>query len=199
MGQTVAIELVSDTPDPVTGLLTATEIEVEDDHEDDMAISAPLQAIDPAGTSVTVLGLLVDISKATLLSDNLHLITASQLVVGQFVDLDLASSQAPLSASLLVAESGITEGHVFVMDEKGKPVNDVDADVKAEVRVTVAKKILKIQATSNGAFHLAALPAGRATISVTRVHNGKTSKANASFRVTANTKSNLNIKLKKAK
>lgn len=196
LGQVVVVELVSVTPDPVTGLLTATEIEVRGGHDDGVKIAAPLQVIDPSETNVTVLGLLVDISTATLLDDNVHFITASQLVVGQFVDLDLASNQTPLSATLLVAESGINAVHVFVMDEKGKPVKDVAADVKAVVTVTVAKKVLKIQTTSNGAFDLAGLPAGRATIVVTRVYNGRTSKATASFQVKANVKSNLSMKLK---
>lgn len=195
-GQVAAVELVSDIPDPTTGLLTATEVAAWGDHYNGVKIAAPLQAIDPAGANVTALGLVVDISKAKLRDDNLHTITASQLTVGQFASLNLPSNQAPLTATLLVAESGIHEVHVSVRDEKGKLVNDSAGDVKAEVTVTIAKKVHKIQTTSKGAFHFAGLPAGRATIVVTRVNNGKTSTASATFMIKAKGANQVILKLK---
>jgi hypothetical protein len=198
VGQVAAVELVSDLPDQTTGMLTATEVEGRGDCKNGVKIAAPLQAIviDPSGNNVTVLGLVVDISKATLRDDNLHTITPTDLAVNQFVGLKLANAQTPLTATQLVAESGIHAVHVLVRDEKGKLVNDAAADVKAEVTVTIAKKVHKIQTTSNGAIHLAGLPAGRATIVVTRVHDGKTSKATATFMVKAKGNNKIIVKLK---
>jgi hypothetical protein len=196
VGQVAAVELVSDLPDPTTGLLTATEVASRGGQNNGVKIAAPLQAIDPSGANVTALGLVVDISKATLRDDNLHTIIANQLAQGQFAGLNLASNQAPLSATQLVAESGIHEVRVSVRDEKGKLVKDAAADVKAEVTVTIAKKVHKIQTASNGAIHLAGLPAGRATIVVTRVKNGKTSKATATFMIKAKGTNNVMVQLK---
>jgi len=180
----------------VTGLLTATEVERRHDLNSGVKMAVPLQAIDPGGTNVTVLGLVVGISNATLIDDNVHTITGSQLLMGQFVHMDLLSNQAPLSATRLVAETGINPVHVYIKDSKGKLVNDASADIKAEVTFTIANKVQKIQITSKGGFLLVGLPAGTAKISVTRVHDGKTSTAKASFKVKADVSNQLNIKLK---
>jgi len=200
VGQVVEVKLASDIPDPQTGLLSAIEVDREKgDCEDDVCdvkIGAPLQAIDPSGTNVTVLGLVVDITNAILEGDDEEPINVNELGVGQFAKLTLASNQPPLSATRLEVHSG-NQVHVEVMDEKGKPVNDGAVnDVQADVTVKRGKKVLKFQITSNGSFLLAGLPAGQAKIVVTRVHDGHKSKASGLVKVKDNGTKHLRMRLK---
>ncbi len=198
VGRMAEVELISDVPGAQTNLLTATRVN-RGGFNTAVKIAAPLEAIDPAGSNVTVLGVVVDITTATLVDDNKRPITPAKLAVGQFVFLDLAGSQAPFSATLLVAETGINPLHVRVMDEKGKPVNDPAADVKVEVAVTIGKTVLKVGTTGTGTFRLTGLPAGKAKITVTRVNNGKTGTATASFKVKAGAVNSLTLRLKTVK
>ena len=173
----VEVKLASDT-----GPLAATKVDVGGDCEDnvcDVKIAAPLQAVDLTAHTVTVLGLVVNISGATLQDENGQPITADQLAGGQFVELTLDSAQLPsLVATLLEVQNPTTGVYVEVIDEKGRPVNDGAVnDVQADVTVKHAKKILKFHTTSNGSFRLAGLPTGQAKIVVTRVDNGHKSKA----------------------
>lgn len=201
IGQTLKVKLASDVPDPTTKLLTATRVEMEgengDEGESEVKVTAPLQSIDSTGASIKVLGLSVDISKAVLEDENGLPITAAQLSPGQFVELELVSSQAPLVATKLEAEPPVSIVNVQLLDEKGKPVNDATADtVQAAVAVKKGKKSQTIHVASNGSFRLAGLPAGIAKIAVVRTFNGKTSKAKSQVKVTANKTQNLTIRLK---
>jgi hypothetical protein len=94
----VKVTLASDaTP------LAATAVRLADeDDQADVKISGLLQAVDTTGNTVKVLGLTIDISKATLKSDDDEPPTLSQLAVGQFAMLTLSSSTAPLSATKLL-------------------------------------------------------------------------------------------------
>jgi len=104
VGQAAKVTLISavptaDSADPPTPLLLATKVETEDDDLDDddvaeVKISAPLQAVDPNVPSVTVLGLIVDITNAVLKGDD-EPISANQLRVGQFAFLKLVSNVPP--------------------------------------------------------------------------------------------------------
>ena len=98
VGQVVKVELASDITQ--NGFFTATELEPRYWYDDDVRIAAPLQAV--SATSVTILGLIVDIATATLMSDEGEPITADKLMVGQFARLVLTSSTPPLIATKLM-------------------------------------------------------------------------------------------------
>ena len=94
--QVVKVELISDTP--TNGILTATEIEGDDDDDGDIRISAPLQSV--SATTVTVLGsLVINISDTTkLMTDEGEPITVAQLKVGQFARITLDPDTTSLNA-----------------------------------------------------------------------------------------------------
>jgi len=194
VGQMAEVTLVSDTAP-----LSATEVDAGGgDCEDDVCgvkIAAPLQAIDLNVPSVTVLGLVVDISGASLEGDNSQPIMVGQLMVGQVVELTLASKQPPLVATTLQVRNSTNEVDVEVIDEKGNSVDDAVDDVQVDAAVKSGKKVLRFHTTSNGSFNLAGLPVGRAKIVVTRVHNGHTSRAKFSAKVKANSTQHFRIRL----
>ena len=193
-GQMVAVELTSDLTDTTTTFFTATEVEVRGGHDDEVVVSAPLQAMDSSAKTVTVLGLTIDMSAATIRDDNQHTITLDQLAVGQFVDIDLTSDQTPLLAVSLVAHTGTNQLHIRVFDEKGKLVTS--GLVKAVVTVKNGKSVTVREATGTGSLVLTSLPAGQAKIAITRVYDGKTGKANTSVAMKSNTNKLINARLR---
>jgi hypothetical protein len=111
--------------------------------------------------------------------------------------LTLPSNQTPLSARLLEVQSPISQVTVQVVDQKGNPVNDGTLkDVQATVTVKSKKKVVTVHTTSNGSFSLSGLPAGQAKIALTRVHNGRKSKASGSVMVKPNTTQHVRIVMK---
>ena len=202
VGQVVEVKLASDALDPVTGLLVATEVEVgsgdgdgdgEDASIDVAKIEAPLQLVDPNVPSVTVLGLVVDVSHATLdgaddecTDGGRQPVDATQLIVGQIVELRLVSNQAPLAASALEVNNFGNQIDVEVDDRNGNEVDDgsvgdvqveVDETVVVQAATTHASKHVKtkhvkrkvlLHTTSSGSFTLTGLPTGKAKITVTR-------------------------------
>jgi hypothetical protein len=156
-------------------------------------IFAPLQTIDTSALTITVLSLDVGIGNAILLDDNKHLVTPDKLFGGQFVLLDLASSQPPLSATKLVAQADATQVHITVLDKKGKKVA---GDLRADVTIKNGKQIRQIHSTGNGTIHLTGLPEGKAKIVVTSVQNGQTSKGTASVKVMADDNKSITVRLK---
>lgn len=224
LGQLVKVILASDVSDPNTGFLTAVAIEMEGDEENTGAeaeITAPIQAVDPNGASVTVLGLVIDISQAKIegaddedRQGNNQPADVTQLMVGQFVELKLGSSQPPLFATELEVKAFSNQVDVEVDDEDGNEVDDGDEDtvqvnvqelvkVKAKAGAMQAQAVkvkkVKFQTASNGSFTLRGLPKGVAKITVTRVKDGKISKATARVNVKANTKKYLKVRLRPVK
>jgi hypothetical protein len=193
VGQVVKVELTSDITDTVTGFLMASELNIRHGHDDGVKIFAPLQTIDTSALTVTVLSLDVGIGNAILLDDNKHLVTPDKLFGGQFVLLDLASSQPPLSATKLVAQADATQVHITVLDKKGKKVA---GDLRADVTIKSGEQIRQIHSTGNGTIHLTGLPEGKAKIVVTSVQNGQTSKGTASFKVKADDNKSITVRLK---
>jgi hypothetical protein len=58
------------------------------------------------------------------------------------------------------------------MDPNGNPDDDVEVDVEETVRGSAT--VLHVQSAHNGSFRISGLPAGRAVITATRVHDGVT-------------------------
>lgn len=222
VGQVVEVKLVSDIPD-TKGNLLATEVEVEqqkegeDNEGDEVEIKAPLQAIDtsnPNAPKVRVLGLSVDISRADIEGaddedneDTKQPIDVSQLVVGQFVELELASNIPPLVATELEVENFTNQVEVDVVDQNGNQIDDGDIDdiqVDAQVTTKVTgtsvqrgrNKVVKFQGITAGSFSLSGLPTGKAKIVLTRIHNGQKSTGSKSFTVKANKTQHILIRLK---
>lgn len=225
VGQVTEVKLAGDTPDPISGLLSATEVdlgggECEEGACDAVKIQGPLQAIDPSGPSVTVLGLVVDISQASLQGADDEdtegtnpLVDVSQLMVGQIVDMTLVSNLPPLAASTLEVKNFTNEVDGQVNDENGNQVDDgaVD-DVQVDVEETVVvtpppapgaprrvKKVLKFHTTTNGNFTLSGLPTGRAKIVVTRVHDGITTMRHRRVRVRGNIARTVRVRLRRVR
>jgi hypothetical protein len=204
-GQVLKVKLAGETPDSSTNLLTATSIDEMWErgfkcNPPDVKLTAPLKTVNSGGTNVTVLGLAIDISHATLITDNDQLIPAAQLVPGQFVELLLASNQPPLTAKLLEAQTFTSQVNVLVVDQKGNPINDGTLkDVQAVVTVKSKKKVVTFRTVSNGSFSLSGLPAGQAKIAVTRVNNGRKSKASSTVAVNPKSTQHVRIVLKVAR
>jgi len=150
VGQVVEVKLFSDIPDPITLFLSASEVDIgggecEDSDCDAVKVAGPLQGIDPSGTSVMVLGLLIDITQASLegaddgdTEGNNQLVDVSELITGQFLELTLFSTQPPLAASTLEVKNFTNEVVVEIIDENGNQVDDGDVDdVQIDVEVTM--------------------------------------------------------------
>jgi len=190
MGQTVTVELTGDvTP-------TAKEVEVKGGH-DEVMVSASLEDISATAKSITVLGLTIDMSAATLKDDNGHTITLDQLAVGQFVDIELTSDQTPLLAASLIAHTGTNQLHIKLFDEKGKAVTS--GNVKAVMTVKNGKSLSVREATGTGSLVFSSVPAGQAKIVITRAYNGKTSKANVSVAMKSDTNKLIKARLRVVK
>lgn len=230
VGQVVEVELASDLPNTTTGLLTAFKVDAEDDECDDhdcIEIQAPIQTADTVGQTITVLGLTVDISHAEIDGDDHEdgetddegggptPVDPSQLIAGQFVEVKLASNQAPLTATELEIKNFATCIEVHVVDQNGNDVDDDDDDVQVVVSLTPTppaagatkapkspkggKKVLTFTANSNGHTVLNGLPAGRAKLLITRIHGGHKSSAKSSTVVQPQQTTHVVARLKQAK
>lgn len=203
VGQLVEVKLASDIPNTTTGLLTALKVESEgEDCEDGdcVEIEAPIQAADPVGQTITVLGLVIDVSQAEIEGDDDgeddQPAAPIQLIVGQFVEVELASNQAPLVATEVEVKNSGTGIEIEIVDQNGNEIEDDDDDIEVVATVTPAKtsttgtakaltkggkKNFTFRAKGNGSMVLSGLPAGKAKLAITRLTNlGKsTGKASA--------------------
>jgi uncharacterized protein DUF5666 len=216
VGQTVAVKLASDAVP-----LAATA--VKQDGKDTVKIEAPLQAFDATAQTVTLLGLTIDTRGAAAegadddSSDgNSQPIDLSELMVGQFVEVKLASSTAPLAATEIEVKNFSNQIEVEVhdrsgqevedVDDEGNPVDDVDVEVMQVIGVQGTnpsptgtlrvKKTLHFHTGSHGRFTLSGLATGRARVFVTRVHGGETSIGRRSVPVHANVSRSIRIRLR---
>jgi hypothetical protein len=224
VGRVVEASLASDIPNSTTGLLSALKLEADDEEcedEDCVEVEAPIQAINQTGQSITVLGLVVDISQADLEADDDEDGTGSKppidlslLIVGQFVEMKLAPNHPPLVATELEVKNFNNGVEIDPIDSNGNEVEDEDNDVEIDVTVTatvaphapagarsarnakVSKKVFKFHARSNGRIILNGLPTGTAKIVVTRLHGGSRSTGKSSAKILANTTQQLRVKLK---
>jgi hypothetical protein len=185
IGQSVEVKLSSDTPDS-NGNLDATEVH-QNGEDGEVKIEAPIQTFDATAQTISVLALTIDVSTANLdgaddnSSDgNSQAIDFTQLMMGQFVEMQLASNQPPLSATEVQVLNFTNQVEVEVDDSSGNPVDDSNDDVGVQVTETVkvqansggtmhrVKKVLQFHKSANGKFTLSGLPTGRAKITVTR-------------------------------
>jgi hypothetical protein len=218
VGRVVEVDLASDIAP-----LSALKLEADDeecDDEDCVEVEAPIQAIDPIAGTITVLGLVVDVSQANLEGDDDEgtPIDLTQLIVGQFVEMKLASNVPPLVATELEVKNFNNGVELDLVDSKGNEVEDDVDDVDIQVTVTatvtppaapagarsartakVPTKVFKFHARSNGRIILNGLPTGSAKIVVTRIHSGSKSTGKSSANIQANTTQQLRVKLKQSR
>lgn len=192
VGQIVEVELASDNAP-----LKATQVK-QGGGDTRIKIEAPIQAVSADGLTLTVLGLNIGIGAAELNGTDDHgddnanqPIDASELMVGAFVEVRLASNAAPLTATELELKNFSNQvevevedahgQHINDVDRNGSPVNSVQVDVLEAIVVAPAgstpqhvRKLVHFHSTSNGRFTLCGLPTGRARIVVSRVHDGVT-------------------------
>jgi len=228
VGQMVEVVLASDTPDATGGFFVALKVEAGDEMADDLEeleadevaeIDAPIQAFDAGANTITVLGLVIDISQAKIeglkdkddedeadndADDADDAVDPTQLAVGQFVEVKLASAIHPLSANEVDVKNFDNEIEVKLMDEDGDEVaddaEDVQIDVKEVVKVKnaaghVHKKIVRFHSTSNGSFSLRGLPTGKAKIVVKRDNGGNEGKATRVVKVKGNKTKHIGMRL----
>jgi hypothetical protein len=205
--------------------LSALKLEVDDeecDDEDCVEIEAPIQAIDPTPpATITVLGLVVDISQAEIEADDDEDGTGSkppidltQLIVGQFVEMKLASNVPPLVATELEVKNFNNGVELVLLDSNGIEVADdvvIDVSVTATIApnapagalsartAKAATKVFKFHAGSNGRIILHGLPTGTAKIVVTRLHSRSKSTAKSSATIQFHTIQQLPVKLKSSR
>jgi hypothetical protein len=179
--------------------LVAIEVELEDgdesngdsDDDSDVEITAPIQSIDLIGHTITLFGLVIDISHAEIEADSdEHAKTSpqlSQLMVGQFVEVELSSALPPFTATELEIQEFANQVAVQLVGPHGEPLTELglSASEIASLRVDVVQKLLmptarrsngrtklgrktlRFHTTAEGDFTLVGLPAGLAKISVT--------------------------------
>jgi hypothetical protein len=218
-GNVVEATLASDI-----GPLSALKIEADDegcDDEDCVEIEAPIQLIGPTPGHITVLGLDVDISQADLEADDDEDGTGSkppidltQLIVGQFVEMKLASNVPPLVATELEVKNFNNGVELVLLDSNGIEVADdvvIDVSVTATIApnapagalsartAKAATKVFKFHAGSNGRIILHGLPTGTAKIVVTRLHSRSKSTAKSSATIQFHTIQQLPVKLKSSR
>jgi uncharacterized protein DUF5666 len=216
VGQPVEVKLASDAVP-----LAATV--VRQDGKTTVKIEAPLQAFDATAGTVTLLGLTIDVGSAPAegadddSSDGISQpIDLSQLMVGQSVEVKLASSTAPLAATELEVKNFSNQIEVEIhdqdgqeiedVDDEGNPVDDVDVEVVQVIGVQSAipspsgtgrvKKTLHFHTGSHGHFKLSGLATGRARVFVTRVHDGAASIGRRSVPVHGNASRSIRLRLR---
>ncbi|HEX7409457.1 MAG TPA: hypothetical protein VF515_17650 [Candidatus Binatia bacterium] len=120
----------------------------------EIKIQAPIQNIDATAQTITLLGLTVDVSGANLdgaddSGQNTQPIDFTQLIVAQFVAVQLASNTSPFVATGLELKNFSNQVQIEVeievddsngqqvddVDSNGNPVNDVSVDVTDTVPV----------------------------------------------------------------
>ena len=215
-GSAVEVKLVDDI-EPLVATEVEQEGEDEDDDNDGTAVQAPLQGV--AGGAITLLGLNIDASGASLEGDHDdcedgggQAIDLSQLTVGQLVEAHLDASKLPaLVATRLEVKNFANQVEVEVDDENGDAVADDDDTVSVDAAVTVAfrtrahkghparvvRKTVHITKTTSGRFVLGGLPKGIVTIKLTREIGGVKTAARRAVRVLPNTTRTVKMRLRK--
>lgn len=205
IGQTVEVKLTGDAAP-----LTAVEVR-QDGSAVEPEIQAPVQAI--AAQSIMLLGLSIDISGAGLdgaddSGESSQPIDPTQLVIGQFVEVKLASTSAPLEATALELKNFTNRLILDLSDADGNAINDVDANGNSldDIQVDVSDMVIvetsaginatappsrqwkrvRLHVDTPGSLSIGGLPTGAATIIVRRLHDGVTSVGRRGAMVGAN-------------
>ena len=142
-GQTVEVKVKTDGAS-----LTATEVDQKAGAAN-VEVQAPIKSIDATVKQIAILGLSVDVSGAGLdgsddKDETSQPIDLSELVSGQFVEVQLVSSVPPLVATALDVKNFTNQIEVSIEDSNGNPIEDVDGngnvvdDVKVDVIETVS-------------------------------------------------------------
>ncbi len=220
VGRTVEVKLASDVAP-----LLATEVGQEDEDEDDAEIKAPLQAVDPALGTITVLGLVIDISGTQVEGcddedddDGNQGIDPATLMVGQFVEVELDRNALPgLVARELEVKNFTNTVEIDVednlgndvddLDDHGQPIPTVTVDVTQSVRAAASSgkgakgsnRTLHFRAQSNGRVRLHGLATGRARVTVMREAAGATSSGRGAITIAPNATTSTTIRLKGSK
>lgn len=204
VGQSVEVKLVSDTPDPTSGLLAAAAVHQSGD-DNAVEVQAPIQEFDATAKTITLLGRTVDIRAAHLdgaadenYEGDWRPIPFSDLMVGQSVEVKLDADQLPNLVATNVEVKNITNEVDVELDDGDEEVYDDDEDVDVSVNETVSvqnplggrrrrvKKVVHFHLATRGSFTLSGLPTGRAKILVTRTNSGVTTVARRTVTVKPN-------------
>jgi Domain of unknown function (DUF5666) len=226
VGDMIEVELASDVANTTTGLLTAVKLEAEGEQCDDdcVELEAPIQSVDTIGHTITILGLTIDISQAEIEGDEEGEQADSNegeddqpsapltLIAGQFVEVKLASSQLPLTATEVEVKNSGTGIEVEIVDQNGHEIDDDDDDIQIVATVTPSttsgtnksavkggKKTLTFHAHSNGRVRLSGLPAGKAKLAITRIHSTGKSSGKASALIQSQQTTRVVTRLKQGK
>lgn len=202
-GQLVKVELLSDTPP-----LTAQSYAVVGAYDQSIKIKAPVQAVNAAGLTVTLLGLTVDISTAVLDGQNDDNsvsipIAAAGLAVGQNAEITLDPAKLLALVAIKIEVRNFTNQlSLHIEDQHGVEIENETEAIQIEVEQHLSlldsngkriKKTVHLETeTHNGALDLSGLSPGRAR--VTLIRHGKTLHKNVT--INANSAAQLKIKVK---
>lgn len=157
VGSPVEVKLASDAAP-----LAAVQVEQEDGDEDGLKIKAPIQAVDPALGTITLLGVPVDITTARVEGSddedddvNNQGIDPTTLMAGQFVEVTLDRNVLPdLVAVHLEVKNFTNSVEVEIEDSLGNEVDDVDDDGQplstVTVSVTQSVRLTSLQPAAKG-------------------------------------------------
>lgn len=205
VGAYIRVKLASDA-EP----LVAAKAEFMEGYDvGEVWIEGPLQAVDPDAQTVTILGLVIDLSALDPEDPPLDLQT---LFAGLFVEVELAGDAAPLQATEIEVNCDDNELEIELVEteddgddeDEGEDEDEqedeyeVCIDEKVAVAVPNSKKkvvqILHFVTTTNTTnLSLAGLPPGKAKISVLR-GGAQVGKKNA--KISANKVKSVRIKVK---
>lgn len=202
IGQNVEITLKSSTAPFV-----ATKLTPKTGYDERVAITAPIESVDATAKTITLLGLTIDATSATIestgSSSSTKTLTFADLKVGQTVEAILDQAQLPalVALKITVQQTGNCVD-INVGDEDGQTI-DVDITVSIKITVTgpdgkttTITKDIHIHYTVKGSVTLAGLPDGKAKVSLTRADGQKASKK---LNVKGNRIHKIKAKFKKAK
>jgi hypothetical protein len=223
VGQLVEVKLASDIPNATTGNLKAGRVTPKGNSGSGPRIQAPIQAMNVSGKTLTLLGLSVGFSGVTLggLDDHGNPadnnVDPSQLIVGQFVQVNLRDSSSPLVAKEVEIENFTNEVEVELEDEHGVLIDDhgkddIDIEVRNHTKAKVpapaspldgamvTKKVTrKFHASSDGKFTLRGLFTGEAKIIIERHHGADDSRGARLVRINGDRTKHITVRLRPIK
>lgn len=206
VGDWVRIHLAGDAAP-----LSAFDVQTIGGYDSYSQIHANVQAVDTAAKTVTLLGVKIDVSTATIEGNNADASQAMPLLladvtVGQRVAVRLDSAKLPaLVATKVVVMDAMNQVNVKCADQKGNMMNSLDGNMTVEVMQMVNKidpasgktykrKVVTVQTTTqSGTFSLRGLVPGKAKVVYTL--NGK--KRATTIIVAANGTTTLTLKIKR--
>ena len=207
VGRTADLRLINDVAPLVAATLSTSgggNVQLQGAIQ---AIDGVAQTVQILGVTISTVGAEVDGADDDSGDGTTQAIDPTQLIVGQFVNVELDEGQLPsFVAKKLEMKNFTNQVDVEVDDSNGNPIDDVSDDISVAADDTTVvttpagtntkRKVVHLHTSAKGSFTLSGLPTGRAKVTVKRVVNGKSHKKTARVDVLGNSAAPVKIKLR---